>query len=482
MLFWILVAALTAAVAAVLLYPLLRDTRAVDDAHAGEAAVYRDQLRELDRDLSGGLISEDEADYARAEIGRRLITVSAAPVTDRKASKHHRLSEAFVLLLLPMVGLCLYIFVGRPDLPSQPLQARLENPGNDMAILVAKAERHLAQNPDDGKGWDVLAPIYFNTMRVADAENAYRRAIRLLGPSAARLDGLAETLMAISDGVVTEDARKVLEQSLQLDPDNPKARFYIALSMEQAGQAAEAKVAFEALAKQSPADAPWLPLVAEHIAKNGGAPPSGAAGAPGNSTQAEVTAAESMSAGDQQQMIRGMVESLDAKLAQDPNNLEGWLRLVRSYVVLNDTDRAVAALKRGLATFPASSGQGKQLLSLAQELGIAMDGGVSPSGAASAPGNPTQAEVAAAENMSAGDQQQMIRGMVEGLDAKLTQDPNNLEGWLRLVRSYAVLKDKDRAVGALKRGLAAFPASSEQGKQLLALARELDIATEGMTE
>lgn len=370
MLFWILVAALTAAVAAVLLYPLLRDTRAVDDAHAGEAAVYRDQLRELDRDLSGGLISEDEADYARAEIGRRLITVSAAPVTDRKASKHHRLSEAFVLLLLPMVGLCLYIFVGRPDLPSQPLQARLENPGNDMAILVAKAERHLAQNPDDGKGWDVLAPIYFNTMRVADAENAYRRAIRLLGPSPARLDGLAETLMAISDGVVTEDARKVLEQSLQLDPDNPKARFYIALSMEQAGQAAEAKVAFEALAKQSPADAPWLPLVAEHIAKNGGAPPSGAARVPGNPTQAEVAAAESMSPGDRQQMIRGMVESLDAKLTQDPNNLEGWLRLVRSYAVLNEKAHAVDALQRGLAVFPSTGEQGKQLVALARELGI----------------------------------------------------------------------------------------------------------------
>jgi len=374
MLFWILVAALTAAVAAILLYPLLRGAKAVEDTRAGEAAVYRDQLRELDRDLAGGLISADEADYARAEIGRRLIAVSAAPVTDRKLSKHHRLSEALVLLMLPIVGLCLYILVGRPDLPSQPLEARLENPGNDMAILVAKAERHLAQNPDDGKGWDVLAPIYFNTMRVADAENAYRNAIRMLGPSPARLDGLAETLMATSNGVVTEDARKVLEQSLQLQPDNPKASFYIALGMEQAGRSAEAKAAFEALAKQSPADAPWMPLVAEHIAKNGGALPSGAANAPGNPTQADVAAAENMKAGDQQQMIQGMVESLDAKLTEDPNNLEGWLRLVRSYVVLKDKDRAVGALKRGLAAFPASSEQGKQLLALARELDIATEG------------------------------------------------------------------------------------------------------------
>jgi len=264
--------------------------------------------------------------------------------------------------------------VGRPDLPSQPLEARLANPGNDMAILVAKAERHLVQNPDDGKGWDVLAPIYFNTMRVADAENAYRHAIRLLGPSVARLDGLAETLMAKSDGVVTEDARKVLEQSLQLQPDNPKASFYLALSMEQAGKAAEAKTAFEALAKQSPADAPWLPLVAEHIARNGGALPSGAANAPGNPTQADAAAAKNMNAGDQQQMIQGMVAGLDAKLTEDPNNLEGWLRLVRSYVVLKDKDRAVGALKRGLAAFPADSEQGKQLLALARELEIATEG------------------------------------------------------------------------------------------------------------
>ncbi|MGO7427692.1 c-type cytochrome biogenesis protein CcmI, partial [Rhizobium ruizarguesonis] len=88
----------------------------------------------------------------------------------------------------------------------------------------------------------------------------------------------------------------------------------------------------------------------------------------------------------------------------------------------------------------------------------------------------------AAEAMNAGDRQQMIRGMVESLDAKLSEDPNNFEGWMRLVRSYAVLNDKDRAAGALKRGLAAFPPPGEQGRQLLALARELGIATEGATQ
>ncbi|WP_432444072.1 c-type cytochrome biogenesis protein CcmI [Rhizobium leguminosarum] len=388
MLFWILIAALTAALAVILLYPLLRGAKAADNIRAGEAAVYRDQLRELDRDLDGGLITPEEADYARAEIGRRLIAVSAdEPAQTPKPARHHRFTEAFVLLVLPVLGLCLYLTTGRPDLPSQPLEARLENPGNDVAVLITKAERHLAVNPDDGKGWDVLAPIYFRTMRVNDAQLAYRNAIRLLGPSPVRLDGLAETLMAVSDGVVTEEARQVLEQSLTLEPDNPRARFYIALSMEQAGRPNEARQAFEALAKQSPADAPWLPLVNEHIAMNGGAKagadpaapganpaaPGADPAAPGNPTQQDVAAAETMSVGDRQQMIRGMVESLGQKLSEDPNNFEGWMRLVRSYAVLNDKDRAAGALKRGLAAFPPPGEQGRQLLALARELGIATE-------------------------------------------------------------------------------------------------------------
>ncbi|KPH10455.1 c-type cytochrome biogenesis protein CcmI [Rhizobium acidisoli] len=382
MLFWILVAVLTAVVAAVLLYPLLRGAKAAENIRAGEAAVYRDQLRELDRDLNGGLITPEEADYARAEIGRRLIAVSGGePEEAPKPARHHRFTEAFVLLVLPLLGLCLYLTTGRPNLPSQPLEARLENPGNDMAVLIVKAERHLAESPDDGKGWDVLAPIYLRTMRVNDAQLAYRNAIRLLGPSPARLDGLAETLMAVSEGVVTEETRQVLEQSLTLEPDNPRARFYVALSMEQAGRRDEARQAFEALAKQSPADAPWLPLVNQHIAMNGSAPaganeaaPGADTAAPGNPTQEDVAAAQSMNAGDRQQMIRGMVESLDAKLSADPNNFDGWVRLVRSYAVLNDKDRAADALKRGLAAFPPPGEQGSQLLALARELGIATEG------------------------------------------------------------------------------------------------------------
>lgn len=382
MLFWILVATLTAGVAAILLYPLLREARGIREVRAGETAVYRDQLGELDRDLAGGLISAGEAEYARAEIGRRLLVLAKdepsgdEPSGEQPAPRRRRLIEAFVLAVPPAIGLCLYLQTGSPDLPSQPLAARLENPGNDMGILVVKAERHLAQNPQDGHGWDVLAPVYFKTMRLDDAETAYRNAIRLLGPNPARLDGLAETLMAKSDGVVTSEARDALLQSLAFDPNNPRAQYYLALALEQDGKSDEARDAFEALAKKSPAGAPWLALVSEHIAKNGGDTPNASvdSGAPGNPSEADVAAAENMDAGGRQEMIRGMVDSLDAKLSADPNNFEGWMRLVRSYAVLNDKDRATGALRRGLAAFPPQGAEGKQLMALARELGLSAEG------------------------------------------------------------------------------------------------------------
>ncbi|RWX75999.1 c-type cytochrome biogenesis protein CcmI [Neorhizobium lilium] len=383
MVLWILLAFLTAGVAAVLLMPFARTAAATPADRAGDVEVYRDQLEELNRDRAQGLIGTQEAEYARAEIGRRLLAAAGAgSVSGTVAAKasRHRVATAIVTLLPPVLGLCLYLSLGNPGLPDQPLQARLANPGNNLALLVTKAERHLAQNPQDGAGWDLLAPIYLRSMRLGDAELAFRNAVRILGPSATRLTGLGETLVAASDGVVTDDARAAFEQAVKLDPDNPRARFYTGLGLEQAGRAPEAKDVFEKIAGESPSDAPWMPLVNEHIAKNGGqVAPKGAAGsdaaqAPGNPSSQDVAAAGQMSQGDRQQMIRGMVDSLAARLKEDPKNLDGWLRLVRSYAVLGNKAKAQEALKSGLTQFPAVGEDGKQLVALAQEMGLAAEG------------------------------------------------------------------------------------------------------------
>ncbi|MXN47105.1 c-type cytochrome biogenesis protein CcmI [Shinella kummerowiae] len=376
MLFWILVAILTAAVAAVLLLPLLRRPVAAAGDASHDVEVYRDQLEELKRDEATGLIGASEAELARAEVARRLIAAKKDETKGKAdpAERRNRLAQAFVILLMPAVGLCLYLATGRPDLPAQPLAERLANPGNDISILIARAENHLARNPDDGAGWDLLAPIYYRSGRMEDSANAFSQAIRLLGPSTERLDGHAETLIALSSGIVTAEARKQLEQSLTLKADNPRAKYYLALALEQDGKRAEARAAFEVIAREAPAGAPWLPLVNRHIATLAEGQGSETAGQLGNPTADDVVAAQDMSTGDRQQMIAGMVESLSAKLQDDPNNFEGWMRIIRSYVVLDQRPKAEAALQTALKTFPADSENGKELLALARDLSISAEG------------------------------------------------------------------------------------------------------------
>lgn len=378
MLFWIIVAVMTATVAALLLLPLLRAAGPGAVAGQHDAEVYRDQLEELKRDARNGLIAPDEAELARAEIARRLLAASAKAERnagpDRMSStgRANRLAQAAVIFVLPVVGLCLYLTTGRPELPDAPLAARLADPGDDIEILIAQAERQLAANPEDGAGYDVLAPIYYRSGRFDDAISAFSNAIRINGPSPQRLGGYAESLIARSGGLVAAEARKALEQSLALQPQDPRARFYLALGLEQDGKADEALTAFREIVKTSPAGAPWLPLVNEHIAALA---PAGSALTDGEARlggpdAAAIADAGAMSTGDRRQMIEGMVSSLAAKLKEDPANLEGWQRIIRSYAVLGESAKAEDALREGLAAFPREGDGGRQLLTLAAELGI----------------------------------------------------------------------------------------------------------------
>ena len=182
-----------------------------------DVEVYRDQLEELKRDEKNGLISGDDANFARAEVARRLLAATdavkaAAPVQPAKRS--NRLAQLAVVLILPAVGLCLYLRTGNPDVPDAPLAARLANPGDDMNILIARAEQQLVANPEDGAGWDVLAPIYYRSGRIEEAAVAFRNALRILGATPVRLGGYAESLIALSGGLVTNEARDALQKLL----------------------------------------------------------------------------------------------------------------------------------------------------------------------------------------------------------------------------------------------------------------------------
>ncbi|PWK75729.1 c-type cytochrome biogenesis protein CcmI [Aminobacter sp. AP02] len=374
MLFWVIAAVLTLGASLAVLLPLTRQAEGeADNSH--DLEVYRDQLGEVDKDAARGLIAPSDADLARAEIARRIIKFDAedAPRSKGGSQLASRLVGVVAVLAIPVLSWSVYTVIGSPDVPSQPLSARLSQKPADTSIdeLIARAEAHLVANPSDGRGWDVLAPVYLRMGRADDAITAYRNAIRIEGTTAAREAGLGEAIAGSSGGIVTADARMAFEASLKLEPANPKARYFLALALAQEGKLAEAAIVWRQLSDSLPPDSPWRPVTEQAVAQAEGrtAPANEMAGGPGPN-QGDIDAAASMSAGDRTAMIEGMVATLDEKLRQNPRDPEGWLRLVRSYQVLGKTDLAQDALGRAYAALGRDSEDGRKLTELAGSLGL----------------------------------------------------------------------------------------------------------------
>ncbi|MBZ9996060.1 c-type cytochrome biogenesis protein CcmI [Mesorhizobium sp. BH1-1-4] len=375
MLFWVIAAILTLGASLAVLLPLAGGSKGASSSSDHDLEVYRDQLAELDRDAARGLIRPAEAAEARAEIARRILRLGnadmAGKTSGRAASVTARLVATVAVLAVPLVSWGLYSQIGSPDLPSQPLGERLAKNPADSSVdeLVARAEAHLAANPSDGRGWDVLAPVYLRMQRFADAVAAYRNAIRLDGDSAARRAGLGEAIAGAAGGIVSADAQDAFEAALKLDPANAKASFYLAMALAQEGRGQEATAAWQATLAKLPPDSPWRGAIEQALAKSGGPEVASDAATKGPDA-ADVDAASSMSPQDREAMINTMVAGLDDKLRQNPRDAEGWMRLVRSYVVLGKADQARDALGRAIAVFGPGSEEAKKFTAFAASIGL----------------------------------------------------------------------------------------------------------------
>ncbi len=373
MLFWIIAAALTIAASFMVLLPLTRGSGAPEAENAHDIEVYRDQLSELDRDAARGLIGPADAEEARAEVARRILKAASPPgAAKRWNPSAARAMGAAAVLAVPLISWGLYEQLGSPALPGQPLSARLaEDPAKvSMDDLVARSEGYLVSHPEDGRGWDVLAPIYQRAGRLEDAIAAYRNAIRLLGPSVARLSGIGEALAYVAGGRVTPEARASFQQALALDGKDARAQFYLAAGLAQQQKLAEAASAWRAMAAELPADDPWRNAAERAVAaaeRMLAGPMTSAVEGP---DQGDVDAAVAMPDGDRKAMIESMVAGLDARLRENPRDPEGWLRLVRSYSVIGRSDAARDALDRGLQALGGDRAAAGQLQALAAALGI----------------------------------------------------------------------------------------------------------------
>jgi cytochrome c-type biogenesis protein CcmH len=500
---WLLMTMLCSAAAVIVSIPLIRRLDGPRSGETQDTAIYQDQLKEVDRDLQGGSINAPEAESAKIEIQRRLAAATKNVTEARPVSPAWRgLALAATAGLVILGSVNLYNILGTPDLPSVvpapiPTQTTADNsavatpaapaaaasgtsaPGQ-VDAMVAKLNARLQANPKDAEGWRMLGWSQFNLQHFPESIDAYAKAVELDPANSEYKSAYAEAITQGSQGIVTPKAMALFAEVLAKDPQDARARFYDALSHEQSGDQKTALAKWLALYADAPADAGWREDVKQRItdlAKATGTDVSAALAMPKLAT-APAAEQKPMGQGEKDAMVAGMIAKLAAKLEANPKDRDGWAMMIRSLAVTGDKKGYDEALAKALEIFKDDKDTVAGLKSIAATAGQgapaagATTSAIPPSASAPAITDEQKAQVQA---LPAGDQQEMIKGMVERLATKMAANPNDLDGWMRLMRAYKVLNQPDKAKDAMTKALAAFSADQSGVDKLKAAATELGI-------
>jgi cytochrome c-type biogenesis protein CcmH len=365
MLFWVIAIAVTAIACAALYFAAAgRRVNAAAQVLGDSNSHFRLVLAGIDADLAQGRLGEAEARAAKAELAREVLRQKAETRTGASGGPQlGRGALAACTAAVAALALGSYAWLGSPQLPSQPLAGRAElTAANiDIDMALTRIEEQLARTPDDVRGWSVIAPVYMQSGRYADAERAYRRIIELAGPTADTQTSLAEALMWQSNGQGdNSEAMDLLRAAAASDPAHILSRLYIAAELTRTGRYDEAVPAWEELVGMAKGDEPWLTAVREglQVAQNQGAPAQG--------TGPGASAAEA-------DMIAAMVQSLAGRLETSGGTIEEWTQLVRAYLVLGDTSLAQSAYDKAVAAYPRAFDRG-DLDTIALDAGLKLNG------------------------------------------------------------------------------------------------------------
>lgn len=352
------------------LLPLVRGSRGMAARASYDRAVYRDQLKELDRDVARGLIHEREAATARLEVQRRLLAADDSAETAPVRLTRSPVLAAILVLLIGGGAASLYLRLGAPSLPDLPYAVRQTAGASvaaadnhlDMSEAAGRLAERLADNPNDAQGWLLYGRTEAMLSHWDKAADAFHRAIALGQTSAEVQGGYGEMLVMQAEGVVTPAAHDAFAAALKDNPQNDVARYYMALAAGQAGEPQKAIDMLQALAADLPADSGMREEIAKRIAEAAGQAglpvPKLAEGKPpqapatGGPDEAAMAAAAQMPAADRQAMISGMVARLAAHQAENPNDLDGWMKLGRAYGVMGERDKSIDAYDHASALKP----------------------------------------------------------------------------------------------------------------------------------
>jgi cytochrome c-type biogenesis protein CcmH len=484
MILWLIFALMTLAAVFAVWWPLARRQKSVRSG--SDIAVYRDQLDEIDRDEAASLIGSVEAEAARVEVSRRLIAAAetakaASAVAAPSLSGRYRwVTLAAAIVLIPLGAGITYLSLGSPNLV--PVSMNAETGGQPLPQgieqTVTEVETFLESNPRNGRGWELLAPVYMRLGRFNDAVRARRNALEIFGPDAARLGDLGEAVIMASNGVVTPEAKDLFTRANATDPEDVMAQFYLGLSAKQEGRRDEAVQRWTALISSAHEGAEWLPMVKNALARvdeRGPSPSAVAAAAP--SVAAVAPPEHNGSA------IEAMVERLAERLKKDGSDVPGWVQLVRSYRVLGKADKVKATIADARAALAkdqeALQRLDQGLAALDTEAMPSASGPAaaapSPSAASIAPPGPNASQVAAAAQMAPGERNGMIEGMVARLAQRMAENGSDVDGWLRLIKAYSVLGQRDKALTAAANARNALAGNDDNLRRIGELAKELGL-------
>jgi len=387
--FWIICAALAGVVAIAIAAPLLRRRGVAGDepAAAYDLRVYRDQLREVDRDQERGVIDAGDAERLRVEIGRKVLAADRALQASGGTRRGAGGIAALAVLVVVLAGAFpLYQRLGQPEHPDQPIARRIAEAqarydarptqaeaeakapastapalsAEDMA-LIERLRQAAGQRPDDLQGQELLARYEQALGNLAAAKQAQSRVVALKGARATAQDyaELADLAARAAGGIITAEAEAAINRAGTLDPANPLARFLAGYLQVQSGRPDRAFPIWAALLAEGHRAEPWHAFVRSSIGdlawfagRPDYVPPEDAA-LPGPDADA-MAAAEDMTPEQRRAMVQGMVQGLENRLATQGGTPEEWARLIGSLAVLEERDRAGAILAEARSRFAST--------------------------------------------------------------------------------------------------------------------------------
>ncbi len=334
-------ALLTLLAVAWLVRPLLRKTTGNGiSSEKLNADIHRDQLQSLETDLARGVISPQDFETTRDELQLRLLddteSFEASPKNRKTGFWTARRTSIAIGLSLPVLALGLYLQIGTPE-AINPIAATNNN-DHQMKEMVDKLAERMRANPNDPKGWAMLARSYKAMGRFEEAQQAFEKAGDVVNTDPDLLVDHAELIAILEGNKLEGKPQQMIAQALRLNPDHPMGLMMSGVAAYQNADYQGAVARWEKLLGMLPPDSPDAQQMQANIDD---------ARAKGGLTASDNNKLPPIPAGAEAGMtpdkINDMVDRLAARLKDNPDDLAGWARLARAYKVQKRLDEAAAA-------------------------------------------------------------------------------------------------------------------------------------------